>query len=211
MAVVLGAASTDSYGNATYGNFTSASALLDYAFDSTALTEILPENYVITSVDVDSGNGDAALDTLTAVTAPLPVGYDPSQISVNYSVYQQQLTAPVAQDTELGTVVVSYRGIAIGQSPLVAAASVKELSDEVQEALGNNGNSSTDGSGGSGAGTSGGHSGRARRILLRILLVILVLIALCVVAFLVLVIRARIIRARRRKRRRQRQQQARKR
>ncbi len=213
LAVVMGASSTDETGTAVYASFTTASALFDHAFDELSMTCVLEAGYVVTSLEVENGVGSATLDTPEDINVFLPEDYDTSQITLTYSLYSQELTAPLTQDTQVGIIYVTYNGVTVAQTPLVVAATVKELSEEVQQALGaknttSNTTTTITETQSSDAEASAGATFDIKTTMTLLVLLVLGIAGLGLVILLILIMRATLIRrkwrrARRRKRRSQ--------
>lgn len=193
LAVVLGASATDADGNTVYSSFTTASELFDFGFDSFSVATVMPEWDTVTTVPVSGGEKDATLIVPSAVNALLPLDYTQDLLTASYTLSTPELTAPLAQDSEVGTVSIYYDGTCVSQSPLVTAAEVAFETTTSASSTTENPDSSPE------ATDSGNTS--TLKIIGIVVLVILGIIALGALILVILIIRANIIRSRRRKRR----------
>lgn len=200
LAVVLGASATDDEGNTVYSSFSTASALFDFGFDQFTLETILPEWSSVVTVPVSGGAKDATLIVPSEVEAVVPLDYSQQQLTAGYTL-STTLTAPLAQDVEVGTLMICYNGICISQSPLVTAAEVVVMDSAKQQALSES--STTEAVSSETPEQSSGSNGFLK-ILGTVFLVLLGIIALAILILLVLIIRANVIRRRRRRHRRSR-------
>ena len=198
LAVVLGASATDEEGNTVYTSFTTASALFDYGFEELTLTELLPQWASVTTTPVTGGEKDATLILPEAMTAVLPYDYDSSLLSAAYTLPDQTLTAPVARDTEVGTLGIYYEGTCIRQSPMVVAAEVLAAAEVSAPA-----EASAQGSAPPDIGPDGGPA----KVILTVVRIILVIVLVAGLGLGILILRAQLIRRKRRKLRRRRQAQ----
>ena len=152
------------------------------------------------TVPVSGGAKDATLIVPSEVEAVVPLDYSQQQLTAGYTL-STTLTAPLAQDVEVGTLMICYNGICISQSPLVTAAEVVVMDSAKQQALSES--STTEAVSSETPEQSSGSNGFLN-ILGTVFLVLLGIIALAILTLLVLIIRANVIRRRRRRHRRSR-------
>ncbi len=125
LAVVLGAGAYDEAGKQIYGSFSTASAIFDaclWAFE----TQVCLEEGTEVTAAVKNGAADACLIAPDAVSALLPVDWDPALLFVTpYS--DPPLEAPLEADTEAGELLVYYDGVLVGRTPLWTLEAVEYL------------------------------------------------------------------------------------
>lgn len=196
LAVVLGASSIDDNGEAVYSNFTTATALLDYGFDSFALEEVLSTAEEFDSIDVNYGNGPVYPAAAASVVALLPTDYDDQQLRTEVSTSVEGFIAPIAAGDSLGTADIYYGSLCIGSVSLVAS---NDVALEEQFTASSENPSETAPS--AAPEETSGH--RTFRISVT---VVAAIIGIAALLLLLLIIRASILRSMRRKRRNRRSQ-----
>ncbi|MBQ9270559.1 MAG: D-alanyl-D-alanine carboxypeptidase [Oscillospiraceae bacterium] len=119
--VVLGAQAWNEDDTPYYGNFVTVSALLDAA---AALSVVpLADETTSVSIKVPKGRGMADLICRDPVSALLPAGFGPDDLT-SVSILSDGLEAPLDEGVPVGTLEFRYRGVYLGSSPLLTAAPV---------------------------------------------------------------------------------------
>lgn len=122
LCVIMNAGSDD---NAIY-SYENGKQLLNFAFSFFGYVEVLSQKERICELPVSlSSTVDyVTLTPAKSIVRYLPTDYDPDQLQIAYSTYQETLEAPVKEGTVYGTVAVSYEGEIVGTADLIATASV---------------------------------------------------------------------------------------
>ena len=122
LCVIMNAESTDE----DIFSYANAEVLLDYAFDSYAYIEVLSQKQRICelSVALSSTVDYVTLVPAESLTRYLPTDYNPADLHITYTTFDESLTAPVQEGTVYGTVTVTYGEEILGSTDLIATASV---------------------------------------------------------------------------------------
>lgn len=123
LAVVLGAAGTDSDGKTIYGSFRSASALFNFGFENFSEQEALSAETYLEPMEVTDGDTLLESYTIEGVTCLLPVDFDSADLRLE-PVLSEDLTVPIASGDSLGEAKVYYGDALLGRVPIVAANDV---------------------------------------------------------------------------------------
>ena len=147
LAVVMGSTSTDNGdGTTTYGHFKDSAALYDWAFDNFSYREVLRTTEIITSLPVEMGsNADSvSLRPDKSILALLPSDADTNGFSREIVIFNQKtgetLQAPISAGEVFGEITISQNDIIYGKVNLVAASGVDlsklhYMKTQIQETL----------------------------------------------------------------------------
>ncbi len=111
----------------TIYSYTTASKLIDWAFESFNYIEVLSQNKIICDIPVTLSSVTdmvnlVAKDTLKVY---LPADVDPeTAIELSYVTYSEELQSPVAKGQVCGSVTAIYNGEILGTSDMIATADV---------------------------------------------------------------------------------------
>jgi D-alanyl-D-alanine carboxypeptidase (penicillin-binding protein 5/6) len=128
LSVLCGAeAVANSDGSYTYMNFVETQRMFEYGFTNFEVQTVLDTTETVTSVPalLSSGDQRIQLSAATAVTALMPLGYDPADVVYDVDLDEPDgVEAPTALGAELGTVTVRYGDRVLGSTALVATNAV---------------------------------------------------------------------------------------
>lgn len=128
LCVALGNPSVDSEGNpiSVRGDMLDSKALYEWAFDNFELKTVLSAGEILADVDLDYVWGKDSLQLMASAscTALLPSEVEPSSIMMSFDL-PDQVDAPIAKGTKIGTVTLRYADTDIRTVDLVAAESVE--------------------------------------------------------------------------------------
>ena len=126
LTVVLGAKASygaDGYSFTRYGNFEETSGLLNFAYRNYTTMQVLTPTQVAGQFDVAGGTHNAFGAISESMAAAVPVGSDISTIRYEYTL-NEELSAPVEKDQQIGVVRVWYGNICLAQQTLRSASAV---------------------------------------------------------------------------------------
>lgn len=121
LAVVLGGGGPNNTGASTYDNFADSIKLYDWVFDNFSYREVLNAADPVVQAEVqyaESGSG-AILRPAASVSLLLPTDVDETTRSLEYTVYEDRLVAPIAAGTVLGQATIVIDGVNYGVVDLV--------------------------------------------------------------------------------------------
>ncbi|MBR4953476.1 MAG: D-alanyl-D-alanine carboxypeptidase [Oscillospiraceae bacterium] len=117
-------------GTIGYTNFSDTITLDEWVFNNYSYQDVLTTTDIIASAAIAFGsNSDHVnLRAEEVITALLPNDFDISKVSKNITIYEPangaELSAPIAAGEVLGEVTVSFEGIEFGTAKLIAASSI---------------------------------------------------------------------------------------
>ena len=122
ISVVLGGTETED-GEIT--SFSETIALLDYAQDGFAVQQLVKSSDPITEVPIRlaTDRDTLVLTPESDLSALLPVGFDPSEVTVDFT--DEDICAPITQGQALGQATFTYNGKEYGTLNLVASDDVE--------------------------------------------------------------------------------------
>lgn len=120
LAVVLGSGGYYT-GAEDYENFVDSIALYNWVFNNFSYQEVLSAADPVQKVSVElaSGDGNAILRARSDVTLLLPNDVDPASRTLQVTLYEDRLTAPIKAGTVLGQAVIEIGGKSYGPIELV--------------------------------------------------------------------------------------------
>lgn len=123
--VVLGC--EGNYDSGIFNNFEDSIALYNWAFSNFQYNILLTISDGVKKVDVDLAKDDAVaiLRPETDVRLLLPKTYDPSQLTVNTTVYEDLLVAPIEAGTVLGSADILINGERYATINLITNATIE--------------------------------------------------------------------------------------
>jgi D-alanyl-D-alanine carboxypeptidase len=128
LSVLCGAeAVANSDGSYTYMNFVETERMFEYAFSNFEVQTVLDTATAVSSVPalLSAGDQRIQLNAATAITALMPLGYDPADVVYDVVLDEPDgVEAPTAQGEQLGTVTVRYGDRVLGETALLAANAV---------------------------------------------------------------------------------------
>lgn len=125
VAVVMGSATAQRDGQDVPQQFSDTVTLYNWGFDNFSYREILSSAQTVKNLPVAMSGGDTiSLRPETSVSILLANDDDISTFQQNFTIYDDNLTAPIEAGTVLGEVSVSRDGVVYGTSRLLAATSV---------------------------------------------------------------------------------------
>lgn len=131
--------------------FVETKKLFEYGFDSFSERQVLTDTVMLAQPTVlyAEGIGSVVVRAKDNVTALLPNGLDPSEITMRLDYDSEHLEAPLAEGQTVGTVVALYRGKRIASSELVTLTAVERSVDQpvTQEPTSTTANDVPDGEG----------------------------------------------------------------
>ncbi len=111
----------------TIYSYTTASKLIDWAFESFNYIEVLSPNKIICDIPVSLSSVTDMVNLVSSDTLSvyLPSDVDPeTAIELSYVTYTEQLQSPVTKGQVCGSVTATYNGEILGTSDIVATADV---------------------------------------------------------------------------------------
>ncbi len=127
MAVVMGCDGQLNAGLDEFWNFIDSIALYEWGFDNFSYQTILGSSEIIDSIPVAMAEDgvEAILRPVGDMTVLLPNDVDTSRITRSVTVYNRELTAPLAAGTVLGEMTLSYDGDDCGTIKLVNSTDIE--------------------------------------------------------------------------------------
>lgn len=125
LSVVMSAKGTVE-GNAVtgFGNFADTRTLLDYAFATYSVRQLLYAGQVMEQFTVTGGENDVVVCPSVNLYSALPTTMEEG--AVTFRCIPQDIQAPIAKDQVVGTVEVWYNDICVGKCDMLAMFAVKE-------------------------------------------------------------------------------------
>ncbi len=123
LVVVMGGQTVDN----VICSYTTASALIDWAFESFNYIEVLSPNQIICEIPVtlSSVTDFVNLVSVDTLNVYLPADVDPeTAIDLSYVTYMEEIQAPVEKGQVVGSVTAIYKDQVLGTSDMVATADV---------------------------------------------------------------------------------------
>ncbi|WP_409968587.1 D-alanyl-D-alanine carboxypeptidase family protein [Bengtsoniella intestinalis] len=126
ISVVMGGENlTQADGSVDYQQFSQSIALLDWGFSQFQTVTLSPSTASVTSQLVNGGDAESVAVTLIGdITATLPTGVTFDDFTLDLTLNQETIEAPVSAGQLLGTCSVSYEGTLYGQLDLQAVEAV---------------------------------------------------------------------------------------
>ena len=111
----------------TYGSFEETRELLDYAFTTYSMRQLLSENRVMGQFAVANGENDVIGRPGEAVVSMMPVNFEQESVTYRCTLPEGVLSAPIKEGQTIGTVEMWFEEICVGKCDLVAMHNVGEL------------------------------------------------------------------------------------
>ena len=111
----------------TIYSYTTASQLIDWAFESFNYIEVLSPNQIICDIPVTLSSVTDMINLVAADTLNiyLPADVDPkTAIELSYVTYSEELQSPVTKGQVCGSVTAMYNGEILGTSDMITTADV---------------------------------------------------------------------------------------
>lgn len=126
LAIVLGGGGMLNTGAETYDNFADSVKLYNWVFDNFSYREVLTsaEPVATATVKLAEGGGNAILRPAGSVTLLLPNDVDETARTLEVTVYEDKLVAPIAAGTVLGQASIRVNGVDYGVIDLVTNADI---------------------------------------------------------------------------------------
>jgi len=131
MAVVMGVSQGEEYGGAQLNHFSETARIYDWAFDTFTYQELRYAGQRVTSVPVSMAAGTDNVDLRTgeAIAALMPIGFSPTDIRYELTIYNEEagyeLIAPINQGQVLGSITLHYGDRNFGPYTLTAATNIR--------------------------------------------------------------------------------------
>ncbi len=126
--------SEDGFSVITFGNFEETKALLDFGFQNFVVRQIVDKAQIFDQFGVSGGENDVVVHPVEDVYTALPKDFLAEDIYFSQQVDLGNLKAPLQQGQVLGTLLISYHHINLGQCELVAAYDVPKEGTVIQPA-----------------------------------------------------------------------------
>ncbi len=117
-----------------FTNFTEASQLLDYGFESFSIQQVLDAGQSFRQHAVEKGENAVVVQPARDLFAVLPKEYEKEKLQYMETVDYSKLTAPIVKGAKLGAVQVKYGDVTVGACDLVAMHDVKQSGTGVMPA-----------------------------------------------------------------------------
>lgn len=127
MAIVMGCSGAQNGSSEGYENFSDSITLYDWTFDNFGYRTILSAAEEITTVEVAlaADGGTVILRPAQDLTLLMPNDITDDQITRSWTIYEDQLTAPIAAGTALGELSLSVDGVVYGTVKLVNSSDIQ--------------------------------------------------------------------------------------
>ena len=119
-----------------YGNFNEALDILEYTFDGYKVSRLLYEGQSLRQFSVSNGENDVVACSEVAMDTVLPVAARMANLSVQYSVNDGGLSAPLSEGQRIGTVQFWYNSSCIAETELYAKSAVRPVGNSGLEIYG---------------------------------------------------------------------------
>ncbi len=116
-----------------YGNFVQTEKLLDYGFSNFTLVDAISESQTVGQFSVTGGANETVGHPAQTVQVALPVDYKMEDLRWDYVRNDQELTAPMEAETELGTVCAWYQDYCLSQTALLSVNPVEPVSESASQ------------------------------------------------------------------------------
>lgn len=108
-----------------FGSFEETRALLDHAFSTYSIRQVLDDAVAMEQFAVSGGENDVVVRPEQALSAALPLELNP--LDITYKCYSaESIAAPLSAGQSVGTVEVWYQSVCVGKCDLVAMYGVAE-------------------------------------------------------------------------------------
>lgn len=131
LAVVMGSqAIANGDGTTTFGQFSDSIALYNWAFENFSYREVLRSSEIITQIPVEMGSDTDSVSVRpdSSIVALLPNDTDLNSFTRDIVIFSQEsgeaLQAPISTGEVLGEITVSRNGVSYGKTNLIAASGV---------------------------------------------------------------------------------------
>ena len=115
----------------SYTNFREGSKLLDKGFEGYAPQQVLGVGQSLGLYSVAGGENQVAAGAMEELFALLPVGFDEEKLRFDQRI--DSLSAPVREGQTIGSLTVSYNGVELGSTDLVAHHDVRTAGSVIQD------------------------------------------------------------------------------
>lgn len=136
LSVVLGGDSTyqgDGVTILAYGSFVQTEKLLNYGFDNFKLVDAISQSQTVGQFQVSGGANSTVGHPAETLQVALPVEFEQGALRWDYVQTNNNLTAPLQAETELGTVCSWYENFCLTQTALLAANGVEPMEQAISE------------------------------------------------------------------------------
>lgn len=104
----------------TFGNFVETKKLMNFAFNSYTVRQVLSRDQTLYQYAVKNGKNDVILHTQEDVFVLLPADYDKNAVNYQNRVDAALLTAPIAVGDKMGILQITYGGLVLANCDLLA-------------------------------------------------------------------------------------------
>lgn len=132
VAVVLGATRTNlpnSWRVQYYGNFNEMTELLNLGFDKYKVNYLLYEGMSLSQFPVAGGESNVVGQAIVDYSSVVPIAATMDNLTINFSIKNGDLTAPIAKGQMIGTMEIWYRNSCMAEAEVYAMGNVKSVKD----------------------------------------------------------------------------------
>ena len=104
----------------TFGNFVETRKLMNFAFNSYTVRQVLSRDQALYQYAVKNGENDVILHTQEDVYVLLPADYDRNAVNYQNRVDAVLLTAPITAGDKMGVLQITYGGLVLANCDLLA-------------------------------------------------------------------------------------------
>lgn len=108
-----------------YGNFNESLVIIDKIFSNYTTNQLLYDGQILRQFTVANGTNDVTAISQDSLTTVMPKEAHLSNLSLRYSVSNGGLTAPIAENQQIGTVQMWYNSCCVAETELYAQSAVR--------------------------------------------------------------------------------------